>query len=1094
MTPKLDQLPCAPDSPSAPAPEPTGLQLVPLSSRMRDACQELVDHIHGSLQAITRRVDAAKEEVRARITGRLERVQDRIQLVQGFIADRNMTAVQQVLMRMAPHIDLSQLEREVSRTAASLPGPAVGTPPPPMPGQIFQPRPAPRVTYATGYDVPFGIPAMGEPPGWLTVLPERYALPALPGGQPEYVPFGTPEPPPVALGSAPVTPASPASAAPPRSAPTRPTRTRAATRPTPAYTVTAGMEAPGAPGTAAGRQDASPAVPGDVSPLSVYPEGGGEVFTLSGFPTGGTSAADAGAGAADTAGAGTGADDVTERAACPPVHVHVHCAPGASAAVGDAPDQFQFVSDTADPERVLGEGGEFPLPMPFEAAGKDRSAPTASERRKAADAENLATAVKNLTPLLGAGPAAAVLKMLDTAGTLEGCQEAGRAKQPLDDAVKAFNKWLTGSDDGTKIQDGGLLHYLGYGAHQNTTLGRVLGEILIPIWLALRQSLAVGFTLGGCDEPAFVFVQLVRGLFGALEKWTGVAFPEAQAKIEYVAGELCAARIPTTGEAHTAYLADIIDAQTWSCWVRANGDRDDMASIPRDSLRTIPSPLQITNVWQRTSLDPNDLRDMLRQSGVLEQRHVDWFRELAAYVPAPGDIVSFMVRDVFDQRVVDKYGYDADLEQKFQGQALYWARAQGMTIEQFQYYWRAHWRLPSPTQGYAMAHRLRPGRVPKGVETTIPEIDELLAVNDYPEFWRERLIALSYHPLTRVDLRRAYFIGAVNEQETFDGILDLGYNERDAKVLLRYWQQERVNWAANQPWAKSYVRDELSDDELVERLGRLQLTGLQQDQLEQELDLRSEALHKKNVIANIKRRVLSGITGESQAYAELVSLGYRHARATKIAARWEAERESRGKVLTAAQLCTSFSLGLMSGDQYTEALLRLGYNLTDVRRLISICESSKKLEPSGFGAPGVDGIAQAAEGDRQAQLRQLRQQNMEIARTARARKGVGLAEERVLKKLTTVANALAKGLGGKAADYSPALTAMHKSLTDGACYTRQGAADLIHAVVMDLAKRRVEDWQTVAGEYFDSLPPRPCPAADRPAEPQREELAEPETK
>ena len=89
-----------------------------------------------------------------------------------------------------------------------------------------------------------------------------------------------------------------------------------------------------------------------------------------------------------------------------------------------------------------------------------------------------------------------------------------------------------------------------------------------------------------------------------------------------------------------------------------------------------------------------------------------------------------------------------------------------MDKEVLQWYWRAHWELPSPTTGFEMLHRLHPdvlevigekykemGLNPDDLKTDLDTLKELLKISDYPKYWRDRLAAISYSPLTRVDLR-----------------------------------------------------------------------------------------------------------------------------------------------------------------------------------------------------------------------------------------------------------------------------------------------------------------------------------------------------
>ena len=94
-----------------------------------------------------------------------------------------------------------------------------------------------------------------------------------------------------------------------------------------------------------------------------------------------------------------------------------------------------------------------------------------------------------------------------------------------------------------------------------------------------------------------------------------------------------------------------------------------------------------------------------------------------------------------------------------------------------QYYWYSHWVLPGTTQGYEMMHR---GIISQG------ELQTLLRVSDIPSFWREKLMEMSYKPYTRVDVRRMYGLGVLDESGVKRSYLDLGYNDEKAEAMTQF--------------------------------------------------------------------------------------------------------------------------------------------------------------------------------------------------------------------------------------------------------------------------------------------------------------------
>ena len=141
--------------------------------------------------------------------------------------------------------------------------------------------------------------------------------------------------------------------------------------------------------------------------------------------------------------------------------------------------------------------------------------------------------------------------------------------------------------------------------------------------------------------------------------------------------------------------------------------------------------------------------------------------------PTPSDLVRFAVREVWRDEVANKWGYDADYPSQFgvemerAGDSEGWAKS----------FWRAHWELPSLTMILEMLHR--------GVITD-QEFDEYLRVADYPVGWRERIAKIVYSPYTRVDTRRMFRFGVLDEGGVYQTYKDIGYDDQHALSMTEF--------------------------------------------------------------------------------------------------------------------------------------------------------------------------------------------------------------------------------------------------------------------------------------------------------------------
>jgi hypothetical protein len=186
---------------------------------------------------------------------------------------------------------------------------------------------------------------------------------------------------------------------------------------------------------------------------------------------------------------------------------------------------------------------------------------------------------------------------------------------------------------------------------------------------------------------------------------------------------------------------------------------------------------------------------MMRQLGFTFQRNVDDLFKLTKQIPPITDLLRFMVRDAADDQgagsVVQRFQLDSQFDSKFQGKLREWAAMQGIEEEYARYAWRAHWSIPAPGQLFTMLHRLQNRPVGDNARVSIDDIKAALIQQDIPPYWIDKFIAISYRPLTRVDVRRAYDIGALALADVTTSYLDLGYDPINAGRLTTFTEKLR---------------------------------------------------------------------------------------------------------------------------------------------------------------------------------------------------------------------------------------------------------------------------------------------------------------
>lgn len=223
-----------------------------------------------------------------------------------------------------------------------------------------------------------------------------------------------------------------------------------------------------------------------------------------------------------------------------------------------------------------------------------------------------------------------------------------------------------------------------------------------------------------------------------------------------------------------------------------------------------------------TLLDPRTLVSLKYKEYIPDGLYRDQFGKLGfsdeitgllekdyLFYPAPVDFIRFAVRETFKPAVVAEYGYDND----FPDAMVPYAKKAGMSEEWLKHYWRAHWEIPSPRQGYEMLHR---GVIDRD------SLEGLLKIGDYAPGWIQPLIDISYNPITRVDLRRLYADGVIDESRVYKGYLDLGYSVENAGLITAWVvksTQTDDRELTKAEILKSFRIDETSKEQAIKFLG-----------------------------------------------------------------------------------------------------------------------------------------------------------------------------------------------------------------------------------------------------------------------------------
>jgi hypothetical protein len=226
------------------------------------------------------------------------------------------------------------------------------------------------------------------------------------------------------------------------------------------------------------------------------------------------------------------------------------------------------------------------------------------------------------------------------------------------------------------------------------------------------------------------------------------------------------------GDAIVAYQRGLLSLDNLIPELRMRGYNEERVDTLIESGYQIPDPASLYAMNLRGLAPGQNLTKRFEDLG-FNPEDAEGLAELKFYIPGPADLITMAVRDVFNPEVVAAFKQDEDFPEDFE----YWAKQQGISSDWAHKYWQAHWVLPSIQMAFEMLHR-------RVIDET--KLRQLMAAQDIIPGWRDELIAISYSPYTRVDIRRMHDVGVLTEAEVFRAYQDIGYDTDKAQTLTDF--------------------------------------------------------------------------------------------------------------------------------------------------------------------------------------------------------------------------------------------------------------------------------------------------------------------
>ncbi len=346
--------------------------------------------------------------------------------------------------------------------------------------------------------------------------------------------------------------------------------------------------------------------------------------------------------------------------------------------------------------------------------------------------------------------------------------------------------------------------------------------------------------------------------------------------------------------------------------------------LARNIRPTLVDPQTLLTGWLRGMPEASAPENILALHGFPPEQ-IAILKEVAQFVPGAMDIISFAVREAYDDDYAKRFDMDQGFD-KLMETAGKDIKAAGLREPVFRKFWRSHWQLPGIVQAFEMLQR-------RVIERE--DVDQLLIAADVMPWWRDKLVQISFNPLTRVDVRRIHKLLGKDREWLIGRYKDVGYAQDNAEIMADF----TIEFNKDRPRTRIVDR-ELSKADLLRlyKLGilprirldtMLEALGYDNRQIEYFVDrIEAEAEEDRvnDLIKLYRKMYIEGFWDIQFTNQKLTSLGLQGLQVNNLLQKWTLEKQLDAKKPTKSELGRFVKKGVITVDEYKGEMTELGYS------------------------------------------------------------------------------------------------------------------------------------------------------------------------
>ena len=238
-------------------------------------------------------------------------------------------------------------------------------------------------------------------------------------------------------------------------------------------------------------------------------------------------------------------------------------------------------------------------------------------------------------------------------------------------------------------------------------------------------------------------------MFNLAERWLGMDFSQLLAPIKHLQASACPTEIPSVGEADELSRAGLIDGETWSALVTANGTFDTWQALLKQLGRPRAGIQELLTLLLRYPNESGVWLDALREWGLPIGQDLQHYQQLQNYYPDAGVALENSIRGAYDDATALQDGLDDDPSGTLSPELLEYLRGNGLQPSDIKAQWRAHWRLPPWQSVLQMYWRFTAGLLPAGLTVSLDDVKRCMTREGIATEWQDYAIAQA-SPILRV--------------------------------------------------------------------------------------------------------------------------------------------------------------------------------------------------------------------------------------------------------------------------------------------------------------------------------------------------------